>query len=212
MYACVCDWLGFSYREEVQWVSVSVCMHAHILSHTHLENIPVFGLFLLPPIHCLLKNLPSSDYIKICLCHCLSLFVSLLHLWSFAGTIYITKLFQIGCGYNLSDTRHQGIEFTRLQSSWPQVSYLFFLSFFHSWFCFQGWPCLSIVTRVHYLQEDPFLRGIRRSYESLTFAFSCFLCVHYYKEFGMGVHECTSTCKLWKRFNSWVLMPARKSI
>lgn len=21
MYACVCDWLGFPYREEVQWVS-----------------------------------------------------------------------------------------------------------------------------------------------------------------------------------------------
>lgn len=24
MYACVCDWLGFPYREEVQWVSTSL--------------------------------------------------------------------------------------------------------------------------------------------------------------------------------------------
>lgn len=26
MYACVCDWLGFPYREEVQWVSTSLVL------------------------------------------------------------------------------------------------------------------------------------------------------------------------------------------
>lgn len=212
MYACVCDWLGFSYREEVQWVSVSVCMHAHKLSLTHLENIPGFGLFLLPSIHCLLKNLPSSDYIKICLCHCLILSVSLLHLWSFAGTIYITKLFQIGCGYNLSDTRHQGIEFTGLQSSWPQVSYLFFLSFFLSWFCFQSWPCLSVLTYVHYLQRILSWgeSGEPKNLWILLFPVSYVLFT--IKSLEWGVHECTSTYKLWKQFNSWVLMPAHKSM
>lgn len=30
MYACVCDWLGFSYREEVQWVSEPLHLRAHI--------------------------------------------------------------------------------------------------------------------------------------------------------------------------------------
>lgn len=60
MYACVCDWLGFSYREEVQWVSVSVRMHTtHFLTHTHLEDIPVFDWLIslslsFPPHHSLL--------------------------------------------------------------------------------------------------------------------------------------------------------------
>jgi len=26
MYACVCDWLGFPYREEVQWVSTRLVL------------------------------------------------------------------------------------------------------------------------------------------------------------------------------------------
>lgn len=26
MYACVCDWLGFPYREEVQWVSACLVL------------------------------------------------------------------------------------------------------------------------------------------------------------------------------------------
>lgn len=30
MYACVCDWLGFPYREEVQWVST--CLVLELIS------------------------------------------------------------------------------------------------------------------------------------------------------------------------------------
>lgn len=32
MYACVCDWLGFPYREEVQWVSTEIELVASIFS------------------------------------------------------------------------------------------------------------------------------------------------------------------------------------
>lgn len=32
MYACVCDWLGFPYREEVQWVSA--CLVLKLFSAT----------------------------------------------------------------------------------------------------------------------------------------------------------------------------------
>ena len=41
MYAYVCDWLGFPYREEVQWVSVSVCVcvHAHTRSPTLIYTV-----------------------------------------------------------------------------------------------------------------------------------------------------------------------------
>lgn len=51
MYACVCDWLGFSYREEVQWVSVFVCR-----------------LVCAPP-----AAWRIFQYLKICLYHCLIL-------------------------------------------------------------------------------------------------------------------------------------------
>lgn len=34
MYACVCDWLGFPYREEVQWVSTYLMLRAVLTKYT----------------------------------------------------------------------------------------------------------------------------------------------------------------------------------
>lgn len=34
MYRCVCDWLGLPYREEVQWVSISIFNHIHKVHET----------------------------------------------------------------------------------------------------------------------------------------------------------------------------------
>lgn len=151
----------------------------YTVSHTPGEYSNIWLTYPLPPtaphIHCLLKNLPSSDYIKICLCHCLILFVSLLHLWSFAGTIYITKLFQIGCGYNLSDTRHQGIEFTRLQSSWPQVSYLFFLSFFSLLIVLSELTLVCQYLTVFIISRDSFPEGNQENLRISEFCFFLFL-------------------------------------
>lgn len=133
MYACVCDWLGFSYREEVQWVSEPVCTHfwthAHTVTFSHHRRIfqyltglfvfifpPLFIFFLISSFLRLHKNLPVSLSNSLCI-SLASLIISVCywHNWI---------IFQIGCRYNLSDTRYQGIEFTRLQSSWPQVSYV----------------------------------------------------------------------------------------
>lgn len=169
MYACVCDWLGFSYREEVQWVSVSVRMHTtHFLTHTPGGYSSIwlayFALSLFPPppfIACLTssflrlhKNLPVSLSDSLC--------ISLASLILYGDCLYDWIMFQIGCGYNLSDTRHQGIEFTRLQSSWPQVS--FFLSFLSLLILLSELP-LSVGTYKCTLSpENPFfIRGIRRA-------------------------------------------------
>lgn len=156
-----------------------ICVHAHLQTHTymiHSHTWRIFrystGLFLsLVFLHHSWFALKSS-FLR---CHqdlpvslsdsfCISLAslvvsVDYLHDWI---------IFQTGRGYNLPDTRHQGIEFTRLQSSWPQVSYFFL--FFHLWFCFQTCPCLPVLRRVHYLQKS-FFRGVRRIWETLELAF-----------------------------------------
>lgn len=38
MYACVCDWLGFPYREEVQWVSACLVLELFSATCTNDEN------------------------------------------------------------------------------------------------------------------------------------------------------------------------------
>lgn len=38
MYACVCDWLGFPYREEVQWVSASLILKLFSATCTNDER------------------------------------------------------------------------------------------------------------------------------------------------------------------------------
>lgn len=39
MYACVCDWLGFPYREEVQWVSAPLVLKLFSATCTNDERI-----------------------------------------------------------------------------------------------------------------------------------------------------------------------------
>lgn len=39
MYACVCDWLGFPYREEVQWVSGPLVLKLFSATCTNDERI-----------------------------------------------------------------------------------------------------------------------------------------------------------------------------
>lgn len=38
MYACVCDWLGFPYREEVQWVSTCLVLELFSANCTNYER------------------------------------------------------------------------------------------------------------------------------------------------------------------------------
>lgn len=38
MYACVCDWLGFPYREEVQWVSTCCVLELFSANCTNDER------------------------------------------------------------------------------------------------------------------------------------------------------------------------------
>lgn len=38
MYACVCDWLGFPYREEVQWVSTCLGLELFSVNCTNDES------------------------------------------------------------------------------------------------------------------------------------------------------------------------------
>lgn len=46
MYACVCDWLGFPYREEVQWVSTEISL-AEFYFHLAVQRQRGFIYFIL---------------------------------------------------------------------------------------------------------------------------------------------------------------------